>query len=90
MDHVTFLIYFDFASLCFLFPGIAIKKPVTVLNFSYICFCCCDFFLLQLMEEQRLLEFAEALRVKLKYFDELENVRFKQTFLPCVYPNAHF
>lgn len=28
------------------------------------------------MEKQRLIEFAEALRTKLNYFDELENVRF--------------
>lgn len=28
------------------------------------------------MEKQRLIEFAEALRNKLNYFDELENVRF--------------
>lgn len=30
----------------------------------------------QVIEKQRLIEFAEALRSKLKYFDELENVRF--------------
>lgn len=29
------------------------------------------------MEKQKLMEFAEALRSKLNYFDELENVRFK-------------
>ena len=33
-------------------------------------------FLLQLQEKQRLIDFAEALRSKLNYFDELENVRF--------------
>ena len=32
--------------------------------------------LLQLVEKQRLIEFAEALRSRLNYFDELENVRF--------------
>jgi len=32
------------------------------------------------MEKQKLMEFAEALRSKLNYFDELENVRF--TFWP--------
>lgn len=31
----------------------------------------------QLIEKQRLIEFADALRSKLKYFDELENVRFE-------------
>lgn len=31
---------------------------------------------MQLVEKQRLIEFAEALRSKLNYFDELENVRF--------------
>lgn len=30
----------------------------------------------QLVEKQRLIEFGEALRNKLNYFDELENVRF--------------
>ncbi|GFY91799.1 sec34-like family protein [Actinidia rufa] len=34
----------------------------------------CDSILHQLMEKQRLIEFAEALRSKLNYFDELENV----------------
>ena len=34
-------------------------------------------FPLQLVEKQRLVEFAEALRSKLNYFDELENVRFE-------------
>lgn len=29
------------------------------------------------MEKQRLVEFADALRIKLEYFDELENVRFE-------------
>lgn len=33
-------------------------------------------FLLQVQEKQRLIDFAEALRSKLNYFDELENVRF--------------
>lgn len=32
--------------------------------------------LLQVMEKQRLIEFAESLRAKLNYFDELENVWF--------------
>lgn len=32
--------------------------------------------LLQVQEKQRLIDFAEALRSKLNYFDELENVRF--------------
>lgn len=32
---------------------------------------------LQVMEKQRLIEFAESLRAKLNYFDELENVRFE-------------
>jgi hypothetical protein len=31
---------------------------------------------IQLVEKQRLIEFAEALRSRLNYFDELENVRF--------------
>lgn len=31
---------------------------------------------MQLLEKQRLIEFAEALRSRLNYFDELENVRF--------------
>jgi hypothetical protein len=31
---------------------------------------------MQLVEKQRLIEFAEALRSRLNYFDELENVRF--------------
>jgi hypothetical protein len=40
--------------------------------------CCLTFlFLLQVIEKQRLIEFAEALHSKLKYFDELENVRFE-------------
>ncbi|GFZ03131.1 sec34-like family protein [Actinidia rufa] len=34
----------------------------------------------ELMEKQRLIEFAEALRSKLNYFDELENVRLLQNF----------
>ncbi|PPS17800.1 hypothetical protein GOBAR_AA02823 [Gossypium barbadense] len=34
----------------------------------------CDDILRQVMEKQRLIEFAEALRSKLKYFDELENI----------------
>lgn len=33
-------------------------------------------FLLQVQEKQRLIDFVEALRSKLNYFDELENVRF--------------
>lgn len=33
------------------------------------------------MEKQRLIEFAEALRSKLEYFDELENVRLLPTFI---------
>lgn len=32
--------------------------------------------IMQLVEKQRLIEFAEALRSRLNYFDELENVRF--------------
>jgi len=32
--------------------------------------------MMQLVEKQRLIEFAEALRSRLNYFDELENVRF--------------
>ena len=32
--------------------------------------------MVQLVEKQRLIEFAEALRSRLNYFDELENVRF--------------
>lgn len=40
-------------------------------------FCCvAPILLLQLQEKQRLIDFAEALRSKLNYFDELENVRF--------------
>jgi conserved oligomeric Golgi complex subunit 3 len=31
---------------------------------------------MQLVEKKRLIEFAEALRSRLNYFDELENVRF--------------
>lgn len=38
---------------------------------------CYLLFILQLMEKQKLIEFAESLRVKLNYFDELENVRFE-------------
>uniref|UniRef100_A0A0A0KTV8 Conserved oligomeric Golgi complex subunit 3 n=1 Tax=Cucumis sativus TaxID=3659 RepID=A0A0A0KTV8_CUCSA len=34
----------------------------------------CDVILRQVMEKQRLIEFAEALRTKLNYFDELENI----------------
>ncbi|KAG6642298.1 hypothetical protein CIPAW_09G133000 [Carya illinoinensis] len=33
------------------------------------------------MEKQRLIEFAEALRSRLKYFDELENVRLLPIFI---------
>ena len=38
--------------------------------------CSLFLFVLQLQEKQRLIDFAEALRSKLNYFDELENVRF--------------
>ena len=34
-------------------------------------------FPLQVVEKQRLIEFAEAVHSKLHYFDELENVRFE-------------
>lgn len=33
--------------------------------------------MLQVVEKQRLIEFAESLRAKLNYFDELENVWFE-------------
>ncbi|KAE9457763.1 hypothetical protein C3L33_10336, partial [Rhododendron williamsianum] len=36
----------------------------------------CRYFNMHLIEKQKLIEFAEALRTKLNYFDELENVRF--------------
>ena len=41
---------------------------------SWLIDCLTSLFSLQVMEKQRLVEFAEALRSKLKYFDELENI----------------
>ncbi len=44
-----------------------------ICNFTFL-------FSLQVIEKQRLIEFADALRSKLNYFDELENVRFECYF----------
>ncbi|KAL7214879.1 hypothetical protein ACSBR1_027124 [Camellia fascicularis] len=41
----------------------------------------CDDILHQLIEKQKLIEFTEALRSKLKYFDELENMKNGKEFL---------
>jgi len=49
---------------------------LTFLHWLKWLICSHFFFLLQLQEKQRLIDFADALRSKLNYFDELENVRF--------------
>lgn len=55
--------------MCFFLNGYGLVECPGLTIFSCL-------FLLQLIEKQKLIEFAEALRTKLNYFDELENVRF--------------
>lgn len=52
-----------------------LKKMACLLY--YMCVTKRNCFGLQLIEKQRLIEFADALRSKLNYFDELENVRLR-------------
>lgn len=52
-------------------------KPLFVVLENLFKTCCLRISPLQLIEKQRLIEFSEALRSKLNYFDELENVRFE-------------
>lgn len=53
------------------------RKPLFVVPENLFKTCCFLISPLQLIEKQRLIEFSEALRSKLNYFDELENVRFE-------------
>jgi hypothetical protein len=56
----------------------ALIKAYIFRNFAILVPLLIFFFLMrmQLVEKQRLIEFAEALRSRLNYFDELENVRY--------------